>query len=355
MKKNLTTNYVEAYKKMLVKKGIYLILLFVLLIATFILSVSLGSTKMTFQEVFKTLFGGGDKVSNAIMFNLRIPRAMAALIVGAGLSIAGCIMQSVLRNPLASSSTLGVSQGASFGAAMGILALGSGSGATATVMSGINNPYLITIFAFLGSISSVAVILLLSRFKKLKPSSMILVGVALSSLFSGGLALIQYFASETAMASIVFWTFGDLGRVGWKEIIILCVVFALAFIFFIFNSWKYNAIDNGSDMAKSLGVRVETLTIVSMVVAALLAGASVAFVGIINFIGLVAPHIARRIVGNDHRFLIPASALIGAMILLLADLSARMIISPVILPIGAITSFLGAPLFLYLIFREKAQ
>ncbi len=353
MNKHDLENYVLEYKKQLAKKGVFLVLLFLLLFATFILSISLGSTSMSFVEVMKTFFGQGDKISNAILFNIRMPRVVGAIVVGAGLSIAGCIMQSVLRNPLASSSTLGVSQGASFGAAMGILLLGSG--ATTSVVAGISNPYLVTFFAFLGSICTVVVILLLTRLKKLKPSSMILVGVALSSLFSGGLALIQYFATDTAMASIVFWTFGDLGRVGWKEILILSVVFLVAFLFFIFNSWNYNAIENGNDTAKSLGVRVETLTIVSMVIAALLAGASVAFVGIINFIGLVAPHIARRIVGNDHRFLLPASAFVGATVLLLADLASRMIITPVILPIGAITSFLGAPLFLYLIFREKTQ
>lgn len=217
------------------------------------------------------------------------------------------------------------------------------------------NPYLITFYSFLGSIASSVIILLLSRFKKLKPSSMILVGVALSSLFSGGLSLAQYFASETAMASIVFWTLGDLGSVGWSEIAIISIVFLVIFVFFMLHSWKYNAMESGLETAKSLGVKVEALTIVSMVLASLLAGASVAFVGIINFIGLVAPHIARKIIGNNHVFLLPASAIIGGIILVLADLVGRMVISPVILPIGAITSFLGAPLFLYFIFREKVQ
>lgn len=346
---------VKDYKSSLVKKWLIIVLLLLLLFLSLILSLSLGSTDMTFSETMKAFFHRDNSLNSLILYQLRLPRIVVAIVVGASLSIAGCVMQSVLRNPLASASTLGVSQGASFGAAIGIIIVEVSLGVSGAVNTGVSvNPYLITLFAFLGSILSSITILLLTRFKKLKPSTMVLVGVALSSLFSGGLSLAQYFASETAMASIVFWTLGDLGRVGWQEIAIVSVAFLIIFVFFMMHSWKFNALEAGIDTAKSLGVKVEALTIVSMIFASLLAGTAVAFVGIINFIGLVAPHIARRLVGNNHIVLIPASAIIGGIILVLSDLAGRMIISPIILPIGAITSFLGAPLFLYFIFREKS-
>ena len=343
------------YKKSNLSKWLIIFGLLVLLFLALILSMSLGAADMSFAEVMKAFFNRDGSLNSKILYQLRLPRIVAAMVVGASLSAAGCVLQSVLRNPLASASTLGISQGASFGAALGIILTEISLGNAVVTSTTTVNPYLITLYSFLGSMASSIVILLLTRFKKLKASSMILVGVALSSLFSGGLSLAQYFASESAMASIVFWTLGDLGSVGWKEIAIIFAVFVVIFLFFMLNSWKYNAMEQGIDTAKSLGVKVEALTIVSMILASLLAGASVAFVGIINFIGLVAPHIARRIVGNNHVFLLPASAVIGGIILVLADLVGRMIISPIILPIGAITSFLGAPLFLYFIFREKVQ
>ncbi len=346
---------VQKYKNRNITKWLIIFGLLLLLFLSLILSMSLGAADMTFVEVMKAFFHRDNSTNSLILYQLRLPRIVVAVVVGASLSVAGCVLQSVLRNPLASASTLGISQGASFGAALGIILTEISLGNAVKSASNGVNPYLITFYSFLGSIASSVIILLLSRFKKLKPSSMILVGVALSSLFSGGLSLAQYFASETAMASIVFWTLGDLGSVGWSEIAIISIVFLVIFVFFMLHSWKYNAMESGLETAKSLGVKVEALTIVSMVLASLLAGASVAFVGIINFIGLVAPHIARKIIGNNHVFLLPASAIIGGIILVLADLVGRMVISPVILPIGAITSFLGAPLFLYFIFREKVQ
>lgn len=248
---NIKTN---DYKKTMLKKWSIILLLLVILFLSLILSMSLGASNMSFSETMKAFFIRDDSTNSLILYQLRLPRIVVAIVVGASLSIAGCIMQSVLRNPLASASTLGVSQGASFGAAIGIIVLeASMINQTASTV----NPYIITLFSFLGSIASSVLILLLTRFKKLSPSSMVLVGVALSSLFSGGLALSQYFASETAMASIVFWTLGDLGRVTWNEIAVIGVVFIVMFIFFILHSWKYNAMEQGIDTAKSLGVKSE--------------------------------------------------------------------------------------------------
>ncbi len=340
----------KSYQHSMTHKTLVLVGLFVVLVAVFILSISLGSSGLSFADTMKTLFGGGDSFSNAVLFDIRMPRIITGLIVGVCLAISGCVMQSVLKNSLASSSTLGVSQGASFGASLALVLISISAGGAG--LAG-GTPYLVALLAFLGGISCVVVILLLTKMKKISPSSMILTGVALSSVFAGGTALLQYFADENTLSSIVFWTFGDLGRTDWYEILIISVLCILGFVYFMFNSWNYNSMQFGQDSAKSLGVNVELVTVIGLIVATLLTAVSVSFVGSISFVGLVAPHIARRIIGSDARFLIPASALTGGIILMLSDLIARLVISPEVLPIGAITSFLGAPLFIYLIFKEK--
>jgi iron complex transport system permease protein len=303
----------------------------------------------------KALLGSGSARSKTIIWNLRLPRIAAGIGVGAALAMAGCIMQNVLRNPLASASTLGVTQGASFGAAFAIVQLGAGvqignAGAAAAIA--VTNPYLVTICAFLGGIATTAVILGLSRVSMVTPSTMILAGVALSSLFTGATTLIQYFADDVLISTVVYWTFGSLGRAGWKEIALIFLFGIAAFGYFAYNRWNYNAMESGTHTAKSLGVSVDSLMLISMVVCALISSVSVAFVGCINFIGLIAPHMVRRFVGNDHRFLIPGSALMGAVLMIAADITSRMLIAPTMLPIGALTSFLGAPLFLYMIIKK---
>jgi iron complex transport system permease protein len=260
-------------------------------------------------------------------------------------------MQSLLKNPLASASTLGIAQGAAFGASFAIIALGAGMQNQTVDGITIFNPYLISIFAFLSAMMSTLIILGLSYFNKVTPESTILAGVALSSLFSGATALLQYFAADVKVAAVVFWTFGDLGRTGWREVIIMTVVVALALLYFLFNLWNYNALQSGEETAKGLGVNVTGMRLVGMMVCSLTASTIVSFVGIINFVGLIAPHLVRRFIGSDYRYLLPASALMGALLLLLSDTAARLVVAPIILPIGAITSFLGAPMFLYLIFK----
>ncbi|UPA30897.1 iron ABC transporter permease [Terrisporobacter glycolicus] len=340
------------YNKYVYKKRFVLVITFLLTVGMGLYAINVGSSNLTIIEVIKTLIGQGSKQSNMLLFNIRLPRVAMAMVSGVGLAITGCVMQSILKNPLASASTLGVSQGAAFGAALAIVYFGAGgiqsNGADAVSIS---NPYMTSICAFIGSMGATIVILLLSKFKKITPETMVLAGVAISSLFSGATALIQYFADDVEVAAIVFWTFGDLGRVSWKEILIVTVISGLAFLYFLYNRWSYNALESGEQTAKGLGVNVSTMRIVGMVISSLTASVIVSFVGIINFIGLIAPHIMRKFVGNDYRYLIPASAIFGAFLLLFSDTIARMVISPIILPIGTITSFMGAPLFLYILFK----
>lgn len=332
-------------------KRFFLVIMIVLTLAITLVAIASGSSGLTLRQVVLTLVGKGTVKTNVIVFNLRLPRVATAIVAGIGLAAVGCVMQGILRNPLASSSTLGVSQGAAFGAAFAIIALDAGMQCQTLDGVAISNPYRISLCAFIGSMLSTLVVLGLSRIKKITPQTMILSGVALSSLFSGGTTLLQYFADDVKVAAVVFWTFGSLGSTSWREIVIMSVVVAAALVFFLWNRWNYNALQSGESTAKGLGVNTDRLLLSSMVVCSATASVIVSYIGIINFIGLIAPHLMRRVVGSDYRYLLPASALMGSVLLLLSDTVARLIVQPVILPIGAITSFLGAPLFLYLIFK----
>lgn len=344
------------YRNYIRKKWLALLALAVFLLVSCTLSVCAGSSGLSPQEILLALLGNGDNTSSTIVWNVRMPRIATGAAVGAALALAGCVMQNVLRNPLASASTLGVSQGASFGAAVAIVYLGGGvslAGSSAGSIT-VTNPYLVTLCAFLGGVATTAVILLLSRMAGASHSMLILAGVAISSLFTGATTLIQYFCDDVTVSTIVYWTFGSLGRTNWREIALIALLCAAAFFYFFANRWNYNALEGGVSTATSLGVSVPVLVLVSLSVCALIASVSVAFVGCINFIGLLAPHIARRAVGSDHRFLLPAAPLVGACLMLWADMVSRTIAAPTVLPIGALTSFLGAPLFLYLIVKRRA-
>ena len=330
------------YKRNKIKSVSFLAVLAVVLLIAVLLSLCAGSYETPIGELIKGIFGASsDKKINLVVQNNRLPRIVTAILAGAGLGLAGCILQAVLRNPLASASTLGVSQGATFGAAFAIVVLGMGS------TSGIGIP----LCAFLGSIAVALVILGLSRFRQVSPEGIVLAGVAISSMFTGATTLIQYFANEVELSTLVFWTFGDLGSTGWDDLGGMAVVVAVLCLYCFIHRWDYNALLSGEETAISLGINAKTLTLVNMVLCCLCSSVVVSQVGLISFIGLVAPHIVRMVVGNNHGYLIPGSILGGAALLLLGDLFARTVISPVILPIGAITSFLGGPLFLYLLFK----
>jgi len=319
---------------------IFLMLLCVLLLGAILLSLRAGSYNTPVLELVKGVFGkSADKKINLVIRNNRLPRICTAVLAGSGLGLAGCVLQAILHNPLASASTLGVPQGATFGAAVAIIAL------NLTGTAGIS------ICSFLGSVAVAALILGLSRFKQISAEGIVLAGVAISSMLSGATTLIQYFANEVQLSSLVFWTFGDLGSTGWDDLPVMGIMVLVLAVYCFAHRWDYNALLNGEETAVSLGINVQQLTLVNMILCCLVCSVIVSNIGLINFIGLVAPHIVRMVVGNNHVYLLPGSVLAGATLLLLSDLFARVVIMPVILPIGAITSFLGGPLFLYLLFR----
>ena len=328
------------YRKNELRSISFLVLLTVFLLLSILLSLRAGSYNTPVTELIKGIFGkSADKKINLVVQNNRMPRICTAIIAGAGLGLAGCILQAILHNPLASASTLGVSQGATFGAAFAIVVMN---------MTGAIG---ISIYSFLGSIAVAIVILGLSRFKQVSAEGIVLAGGAISSMLSGATTLIQYFANEIQLTSLVFWTFGDLGSTGWEDLRPMGIIVLILLVYCFAHRWDYNALLNGEETAVSLGIHVQRLTLTNMVLCCLTCSIIVSNVGLINFIGLVAPHIVRMVVGNNHVYLIPGSVLAGAALLLLGDLIARVAIMPIILPIGAITSFLGGPLFLYLLFK----
>ncbi len=344
------------YRGYIRRKWLVIAILIVIVACLVVASIMTGSADLSLADVLLALVGQGDPYHVIVVWNLRMPRILTAIVDGVALALAGCAYQSVLRNPLASASTLGISAGAAFGASIAIIVLGVGSASAAYEgVAHFQNPYVTVACAFAGAIASTLVVLALSRFRDMTPETIVLAGVALSALFTGATALIQYFAEDTQVAAVVFWTFGDLGRATYRELAIIAIVTALATVFFFANRWNYNAMESGEGSAHGLGVHVGRVRLTSMCVATAAASSVIAFCGTINFIGLVAPHIMRRFIGSDYRYLLPASAIAGAGLLLLSDLVARAAVPSVILPISAITSFVGAPLFLYLLMRGQRR
>ena len=323
----------------------------VVLMAVSLLAVAIGSVTVPVEDVIAVLAGGGTATQRAIVWNIRLPRVFAAIAAGGGLAVAGAAMQTVLRNPLGAPYTLGISQAAAFGAAFSIVLFGMSSAGAGEMLT--LAPYMTTIAAFLAALGSTAVILLLVTYHRATPETLILTGVAIGSLFTAGMTLLQYFASDTEVAAIVYWTFGDVGRAAWGHVGLMAAVVLPSVVYFVRNGWNYDVMDAGTTTAKSLGVDVESLRIRGMAVASFVTAVVISFVGIIGFVGLVAPHIVRMIVGGNERYLLPASTLMGAILLVLADTLARTIVAPVVLPVGILTSFVGAPLFIYLVIKGR--
>jgi iron complex transport system permease protein len=215
----------------------------------------------------------------------------------------------------------------------------------------ITSPWLTTAAAFVCSLVAAAVIVAVARLRSASPEVMILTGVALGAFCTAATMFLQFFADDVQLAAMVFWTFGDTARASWRELAVLGAATLLACIYFVASSWHYNAIDAGDETARGLGVRVERVRMTGMLVASALTAAIISCLGIIGFVGLVVPHMVRRLIGADHRFLLPASILAGGLLLLVADTVARLLLAPHVLPVSVLTAFLGAPVFLVLILR----
>ena len=331
------------YKALTKTKLIFLLLMLILLLVTTLTALAQGASSLGLAEAWSALFQDSGR-AHGIIWQLRLPRIVMAILVGFGLALGGTLFQAILRNPLASPHTLGLGSSAGFGAVMAII-----------FGAGINNSYLVAGSAFGFTLIAAFFILLIAKLKNASPETMILSGIALMFLFSSLTSLLQYLGSMEKVQEIVFWFFGSLSKVGWPEIGLAAAMILLPFPILLKSSWDLNLLAAGDESAKALGVNVERLRMTVVVLASLITAGSICFTGVIGFVGLVSPHITRMIIGSDHRFLLPGAALTGAVLVLLADTLGRTLWSPQVIPIGIVTSFIGVPFFFYLIMQRKRE
>lgn len=279
------------------------------------------------------------------VWELRVPRAGLALLGGGALAIAGVLFQGLLRNPLVSPFTLGIAPAAAFGAALALLFVqGQGASTTSALVGG----------ALVTGLGCAAIVLGLAATKKMQPTTLILLGIALTQLFTALTAGLQYIANEETLAAIVRWTWGTVNGAVWYQVVTLAVLLVVAVPYVQWRSSAVNAIAfAGDDAARSLGVPVSRVRIELIFVAVLITSVTISFTGIIGFVGLVGPHIARLVIGADHRFLLPFSALVGGLLLVVADAVGRIVLAPALVPVGIVDALVGAPVFLYLILARK--
>ena len=345
----------EDLKRGRVKKRIrFLIVLLILIVISFALLFAetfFGVSSMSFGESFMALFGQGEASHIRIMQQIRLPRAIGGFLVGGGLSLAGLLMQTGLHNPMASPGTLGVSNAAVLGANIAIIIL-SDNPVNGTVWHN-PSPYGVAAVAFVAAMASTALVMFLSSLRHFNTTTTILIGVGLGAGLQAVTTLIQYFAADNTLASAVYWSFGSIGRLNPNDNILLCVIIALSFVAFLLLSSRFDALLLGENNANSLGVRIHLLRFASLFVASLITAAIVSLCGIIGFVGIVAPHICRRIVGNSHRYLIPTSLVAGTILVLGSDFIGRVIAGGTALPVGAVTALVGAPFFIFLLITRK--
>lgn len=315
-----------------------------------------GSSHMSVWECISALAGKGTAANIRIIRNIRIPRILAAMIAGAGLSVSGLVMQTNLNNSMASPSTLGVSNAAVFGANLSIIAFAGGFLSTGHNVSNYAvsaNPYATSVMAFLFSAVSILLILGLCRIRAFSPNVVVLAGIAIGSVWTAATTVLQFYATDVGISAAVVWNFGDLGRATYRTDLIMFMVVAAGMVYFLFMSWNYNALLSGDAVAGSMGVQVELLRFFSLLLSSVITAVCVSFLGIIGFVGIICPHVAKRVIGQDHRYSILASALSGSLLLLFADTLSRSMGNGSALPVGAVTSLLGAPFFLVIIFSRK--
>lgn len=335
----------SAYRRLVLRRMTILVAAMLALLASFLLDVATGPARLPLDRVATSVFRlAADPTIDAIVWNIRLPVAVIALLVGACLGLSGVIMQTILNNPLASSYTLGVSAGAGFGAGLVIL-MGSSIP--------LPEAYAIPLNAFLFAGAACAGVYLIGRARGATPEVLVLAGIAMLFLFQASLALLQFVASPEALQSIVFWLFGSLQKATWPKTAIIALVVAATVPMLIHDLWRMTALKLGDERAAGLGVKVGALRLRAFVIISVLTGVAVAFVGTIGFIGLVAPHVARIFLGEDQRALLPGSVLFGALALSLASVASKLILPGAIFPIGIVTALIGVPFFIWLILATR--
>ena len=312
---------------------------------TFAADLATGPALLPVPAVVRSLLlPGSDPMLDAIVRALRLPVACMAIAVGAALGLSGAVMQTILNNPLASSYTLGISAAAGFGAALCIVA-----GAALPV----SGDWAVPVAAFLFAGLACALVAGVGRLRGATPELLVLAGIACLFLFQALLSLLQFLAAPEALQQIVFWLFGSLQRSTLPRVGIVALVLLLVGPGLALDAWRLTALRLGDDRARALGVRVEALRLRCFVAVSVLTGVAVAFVGTIGFVGLVAPHLARMVVGEDQRHLLGASGVFGALLLSAASVVSKLILPGTVFPVGIVTALIGIPFFVGLIVSAR--
>ncbi|AOZ52160.1 FecCD family ABC transporter permease [Chromobacterium vaccinii] len=337
------------YRRALLRRLLLVAGLLALLALSLSLDVATGASGMPLAEFWRTLLepSAADPATAVIVWDIRLPYALIAVGAGLALGLAGAEMQTVLHNPLADPFTLGLQPAAAFGAALALL-LGIS-------LPGIPASWMLPVNAFVFALGSALLLDLVARWTRMAASGVVLFGIALFFSFNALVSLLQFVSTADALQDLVFWLMGSLSRADWPKIGLIFAAFALILPWSLANSWRLTALRLGEDRAASFGIDVRRLRLTSLLRASLLTALAVAFVGTIGFIGLIAPHIARKLVGEDHRFYLPVSALTGAAILSMASVVTKNLIPGVIVPVGIVTALVGIPFFIVIVLRNGGR
>lgn len=337
------------YQNIVRRRLLIMLVLVLAIVVSLVIDFIMGPSGLSLGTLWKTLFdaAAADPGTRVIVWDIRLPYALMAVAVGMSLGLAGAEMQTILNNPLASPFTLGVSSAAAFGAALAIV-LGIG-------IPGIPDQWFISANAFIFALLAALMLDGITRWTRVASSGVVLFGIALVFTFNALVSLMQFIATEDTLQGLVFWTMGSLARASWVKLGVMLLAFLVLLPWSMMSAWKLTALRLGEDRAVSFGIDVRRLRLGTLLRISILSALAVAFVGPIGFIGLVAPHIARLMFGEDHRFYLPASALIGALVLSMASVASKNLVPGVIIPVGIVTSLVGVPFFLSIILRHRGN
>lgn len=311
-----------------------ILLSIIILIIAGVIDLFIGDSKIALSDLSNL-----SKVQRTILFNIRLPEVLTSIVVGLSLGLGGAIMQTILNNPLADPFTLGISSAAGFGASLFLLL-------------GFSLSY-VAFGSIIFSLVSMILVFYVSKKKAMNTEDMILAGIAIKFFFDSLTSLLQYLATDEALSSIVFWLFGNVTKTSLKQVGIILFVLVVILVFSLKDSWKLTAMRFGEDRAMAMGVDIKKLKVRTFILVSILAAVSVSYVGIIGFLGILAPHFARRLVGEDQRYYLILSAVVGAVLLVISSMISKIVKPGVVIPIGIISSIIGLPLIYVMLFGVK--
>jgi iron complex transport system permease protein len=317
----------------------------VICLTSLVLDVATGPSMLPVRDVLSALAGreGVEPMTMVIVQDLRLPMALMALVVGAALGVGGAEIQTLLNNPMASPYTLGLAAAAGLGASL-VIAFGT---------FGLPLAVAVPVGAFVVTMIASSILFGLASLRRISSSMLVLAGISLLFLFQSMLSLVQYLSAPEVSQQILFWLFGSLTKATWANLSVTTVVTAACVILLFRDAWKLTALKLGESRAASLGVNVARLRFTTLVIVAVMTATAIAFVGIIGFVGLVAPHVARMLLGEDQRFFLPGAMMAGAAFLSVASVLSKVIIPGALFPVGIVTSFVGVPFFFWIMLRAK--